>query len=82
MQKDRTSLGRGLIMVRNAEPGFLRTTACLHRLIKAEHRCGNLKPTYLPVGTVAIDGKNVATLRWHDLCRVLDLKSAEAFDTV
>ena len=35
----------------------------LHRLIKAEHRRGNLKATWLPVGTVAIDGKNVATLR-------------------
>jgi predicted transposase YbfD/YdcC len=51
--------------------------ACLHRLVKAEHRRGNLKATYLPVGTVAIDGKNVATLRWHDLCRVLKLKPAE-----
>ena len=52
--------------------------ACLHRLVKAEHRRGNLKPTRLPVGTIAIDGKNVATLRWHDLCRVLELEQAEA----
>jgi predicted transposase YbfD/YdcC len=52
--------------------------ACLHRMVKAEHRRGNLKPTVLPVGTVAIDGKNVATLRWHDLCRVLELKQTEA----
>lgn len=52
--------------------------ACLHRMVKAEHRRGNLKPTVLPVGTAAIDGKNVATLRWHDLCRVLELKQTEA----
>lgn len=52
--------------------------ACLHRMIKAEHRRGNLKPTVLPVGTVAIDGKNVATLHWHDLCRVLGLKPSKA----
>jgi hypothetical protein len=51
---------------------------CLHRLVKAEHRRGNLEPTALPVGTVAIDGKNVATLRWHDLCRVLELDAAQA----
>ncbi len=42
-------------------------------MVKAEHRRGNLRPTQLPVATAAIDGKNVATLRWHDLCRVLDL---------
>ncbi len=52
--------------------------ACLQTMVKAEHRRGNLKPTVLPVGTIAIDGKNVATLRWHDLCRVLDLKPTEA----
>jgi len=52
--------------------------ACQHRLIKAEHRRGNLKPTRLPSGTVAIDGKNVATLHWHDLCRVLDLDRNDA----
>jgi predicted transposase YbfD/YdcC len=43
-------------------------------MVKAEHRRGNLRPTVLPFGTAAIDGKNVATLRWHDLCRVLGLK--------
>lgn len=52
--------------------------ACLHSMVKAEHRRGNLKPTVLPVGTVAIDGKNVATLRWHDLCRVLKLQPEQA----
>lgn len=41
-------------------------------MVKAEHRRGNLAPTQLPVTTAAIDGKNVATLRWHDLCRVLE----------
>ena len=41
-------------------------------MVKAEHRRGNLTPTQLPVATAAIDGKNVATLRWHDLCRVLE----------
>ena len=30
--------------------------ACLHRLVKAEHRRGNLKATRLPWGAVAIDG--------------------------
>ena len=48
----------------------------LHSLVNAEQRRGNLKPTVLPLGTVAIDGKNVATLRWHDLCRVLELEQA------
>ena len=52
--------------------------ACLHRLVKAEHRRGNLKPTWLSMGTVAIDGKNIATLHWHDLCRVLELEEPEA----
>ncbi|NNL47506.1 MAG: ISAs1 family transposase [Acidimicrobiia bacterium] len=50
----------------------------LHNEVKAEHRRGNLTPTVLPVGTIAIDGKNVATLRWHDLCRVLELEQNEA----
>ena len=27
--------------------------ACMHRLVKAEHRRGNLTPTVLPVGTLA-----------------------------
>ena len=58
--------------------GFADLMACLHRLVKAEHRRGNLKPTRLPFGAVAIDGKNVATLRWHDLCRVLKLKPKKA----
>lgn len=30
--------------------------ACLHRMVKAEHRRGNLTPTVLRTGTVAIDG--------------------------
>ena len=47
-------------------------------MTKAEHRRGNLAPTQLPVATAAIDGKNVATLRWHDLCRVLNLDSNTA----
>jgi hypothetical protein len=47
--------------------------ACLHRLVKAEHRRGNLKPTRLPWGTVAIDGKNVVTLHWPDMLRLLEL---------
>jgi hypothetical protein len=51
--------------------------ACLHRLVKAEHRRKNLMATRLKVGTIGIDGKNVATLHWHDLCRVLML-DAEA----
>ena len=51
--------------------------ACLHRLVKAEHRRGNLKATRLPRGAVAIDGKNVATLHWHDMLRVLELKPDE-----
>ena len=53
-------------------------TACLHRLVKAEHRRGNLAPTRLPHGTIAIDGKHVGTLRWHELCRLLGLNAAEA----
>ena len=52
--------------------------ACMHRGVKAEHRRGNLTPTVLPVGTIAIDGKNVATLHWHDLCRVLGLDKTKA----
>lgn len=52
--------------------------ACLQRLIKAEHRRGNLKPTRLSVGAIAIDGKNSATVHWHDLCRVLGLDEASA----
>ena len=51
---------------------------CLHSLVKAEHRRGNLKPTRLPLSAVAIDGKNVATIHWHDLCRILKLDEEEA----
>lgn len=47
-------------------------------LVKAEHRRGNLASTRLPIATAAIDGKNVATLHWHDLCRVLELDSNTA----
>jgi hypothetical protein len=50
----------------------------LHALIKAEHRRGNLEPELLPITTAAIDGKNVATLRWHDLCRVFELDGQTA----
>ncbi len=56
-------------------PGEL--VLCLHRLVKAEHRRGNLAPTCLPQGTVAIDGKNVATLHWPDMQRVLKLRADE-----
>ena len=47
-------------------------------MVKAEHRRGNLEPTVLPRGIAAIDGKNVATLRWHDLCRVLEVDPVKA----
>ena len=50
----------------------------LHRLVKAEHRRGNLKPSHLAVGTVAIDGKNAGTVHWHDLCRIFGLDRQEA----
>jgi hypothetical protein len=50
--------------------------ACLQRPVKAEHRRGNLKPTRLAIG--AIDGKTSATLRWHDLCRVLERDESSA----
>ena len=53
-------------------------TACLHRLIKAEHRRGNLVPHNLPEGAAALDGKNAGTLHWHDLCRVLELDPQKA----
>jgi hypothetical protein len=55
-------------------------TTCLHRLIKAEHRRGNLKPNRLSFGSIAIDGKNAGTVRWRDLCRVfmLDPQTATA----
>lgn len=51
---------------------------CLVRLVKAEHRRGVLKSTVVPIGTVAIDGKNLGTLRWHDMCRVLNLEPDDA----
>ena len=50
----------------------------LHAAVKAEKRRGNFEPTRLPIRTAAIDGKNVATLHWFDLCRVLDLAPDEA----
>ena len=43
--------------------------SCLHRLVKAEHRRGNLEATRLPWGA-----KNVATLHWLDMLRVLKLE--------
>jgi len=67
------TLGRLICLLNPAQ-----LVSCLHRLIKAEWRRGNLKPTRLPIGTVAIDGKNVATLHWHDLCRVLKLLPEQA----
>ena len=36
--------------------------AALNRQVKAEHRRGNLKPTRLPIGLVAIDGKGLGKL--------------------
>ena len=50
----------------------------LQGMVKAEIRRGNLQPTALRTNTIAIDGKNVAVLRWHDLLRVLKLKHEEA----
>lgn len=47
-------------------------------MVKAENRRGNLDPTTLPIATAAIDGKNVATLRWHDLCRVVGVEQNAA----
>ena len=67
------TLGRVLPRLR-----FVEMMSCLHRLIKREYRRGNLRPTFLPLGAVAIDGKNIATLRWHDMCRVLELEESEA----
>ena len=51
---------------------------CLHRLVKAEHRRGNLTPSRLLMGTVAIDGKNAGTVHWHDLCRIFGLDRQKA----
>jgi predicted transposase YbfD/YdcC len=47
--------------------------AALHRQVKAEHRRGNLKPTLLPFGVAALDGKGLGKLdRWDhpDIQRV------------
>lgn len=55
--------------------------ACQHRLVKAEHRRGNLEPSRLAVSTVAIDGKNIGTVHWPDLCRILKLDRQEATAT-
>jgi len=57
---------------------FDELMARLHAAVKAEKRRGNLEPTMLPIRTAAIDGKNVATLHWFDLCRVLDLEPDQA----
>jgi predicted transposase YbfD/YdcC len=48
--------------------------SCQHQLVKAEHRRGNLRRPHSTLCAAAIDGKHVATLRWHDLLRVLKLK--------
>ena len=52
--------------------------AALHRQVKAEHRRGNLKPNMLPIATAAIDGKNIATLRWRELCQTLEIDPDKA----
>jgi hypothetical protein len=57
---------------------FGSVLGCLHRLVNAELRRGNLEPSRLTVPTVAIDGKNVGTLHWQDLCRVLKLDAQQA----
>ena len=51
---------------------------CLHRMVKAEHRRGNLDPVVLRNGTASIDGKSTATLRWHDLCRLAGVAKQQA----
>ena len=56
--------------------GLWQVLGCLHRMVKAEHRRGNLEPTHLPVGTVAIDGKHVATVHWPDLSNLLQAEEA------
>lgn len=66
------TFGKVLPRVQTAE-----LMGCLHRLVKAEHRRGNLKPTRLSRGTVAIDGKNVATVHWQDMLRLLGLAAEE-----
>jgi predicted transposase YbfD/YdcC len=54
----------------------------LHAMAKAEHRRGNLAPITQPFGIAAIDGKNVATLHWYDLCRVLELPEDSSYAQV
>jgi len=56
---------------------LVQVLGCLHRMVKAEHRRGNLEPTHLPMGTVAIDGKHVATIHWHDLSRLLQAEEVK-----
>ncbi|MBU0609767.1 MAG: transposase family protein [Armatimonadetes bacterium] len=65
----------GAILTRVELPSLL---AALHRGVLAEHRRGNLRPTTLAAGALALDGKNVATLHWPDLCRLLVLDPAAA----
>jgi predicted transposase YbfD/YdcC len=48
-------------------------------MVKREHRRGNLKPLeHIRQNVVAIDGKHVATLRWYDLCRLVQLEPDKA----
>lgn len=54
----------------------------IHRLTKAEHRRGTLKPKYFPEGVIAIDGKNTGTLHWQDLCRVLEVEQSASSDEI
>jgi hypothetical protein len=56
----------------------VQVCAALHRQVKAEHRRGNLTTNVLPIGTAAIDGKHVATLRWSELCQTLELEPDKA----
>lgn len=56
----------------------MQLCTALHRQVKAEHRRGNLSPNRLPIGSAAIDGKNIATLRWHELCQTLELEPNQA----
>ena len=46
-------------------------------MVKAEYRRGGLEPTHLRRSTVAIDGKNVATLHWPDMLRLLGLEATK-----
>ena len=46
------------------------------QLIKTDHRRGNLKPDDLGIGTIAIDGKNVATLHFKDLLRLCKVENS------